>query len=63
MSASILGKASVAAGCFPIASYIIERIVGFRWGESGKNNCFPNVFFYYFVGVFLLVCRNSNNKK
>lgn len=52
MSASILGKASVAAGCFPIASYIIERIVGFRWGESGKNNCFPNVFFITLWGFF-----------
>lgn len=54
MSASILGKASVAAGCFPIASYIIERIVGFRWRESGKNNCFPNVFFITLWFVFFI---------
>lgn len=56
MSASILGQASVTAGCFPIASYIIERVIVFRWGRSGENNCFPEIFYlfqvcFYFVEI------------
>lgn len=51
MSASILGKAHETAGCFPIASCIVERIIVFRWERSGENNCFPDVFYHFSVEI------------
>lgn len=37
MSAPILGKASIVTGCFPIASYVLERTFAFRWERRGKK--------------------------
>lgn len=55
MSASILGKARVTAGCFPIASYVIERIIVFRWGKRGENNCVLDIFYYFQLFFFYFV--------
>lgn len=47
-SASVLGKTSGTAGCFPIAGYVLDRIIIFRCGMSGDNS------FYFRVWIFMI---------